>query len=166
MCNTGRALSSRVSTLLMRCVRELTKEMIETGNWWCVEMLQKRIGILFLSRSLVSQDWKRRQRKIWSRSYGIPIWKCWHRRWLIYLFKKIYVYKDKRVEIQWNFRENEDRGCEENNGGCFGHFNLTIIYLQFWMDLALIYRTPNEVMRVPAICRSEKQPHVRCLTHL
>ena len=47
-----------------------------------------------------------------------------------------------------------DRG--ENNGDCFGHFNLTIIYLQFYPDLAIIYHTPHEVMRVSAIFTWEK----------
>ena len=47
-------------------------------------------------------------------------------------------------------------GEGENNGGCCGDFNLTIICLQFCCDLAIIYHTPHEVMRVPAIFNQKK----------
>lgn len=42
--------------------------------------------------------------------------------------------------------------------GCFAFFNLTIICLQFCCDLAIIYHTPHEVMRVVGILlkKSEK----------
>ena len=43
-----------------------------------------------------------------------------------------------------------------DNEGCFAFFNLTIICLQFCCDLAIIYHTPHEVMRVSAIFAQKK----------
>ncbi len=54
--------------------------------------------------------------------------------------------------------ENLKEGKEDCNiqGICDRLFNLTLIYHQFCPDLALIYHTPHEVMRVSAIFTQKK----------
>ena len=53
--------------------------------------------------------------------------------------KKVYAYKDKRVEIEWNFSMN----C-----GIGGKSNLALTSRQFLMNLATIHHYPNEVVRI------------------